>query len=42
MNTTFPGAEWETRSSGDLGFDTEKLVGVEAWLREVAGDKNFR
>ena len=42
MNTTFPGANWETRLPGDLGFDAEKLARVQRWLREVAGDRSFQ
>ena len=34
---TFPGAEWEMRPPGDLGFDAEKLARVQRWLHEVAG-----
>ncbi|MDE2724900.1 MAG: hypothetical protein OXI59_16135 [Gemmatimonadota bacterium] len=42
MDMTFPGAEWETRPPGDLGFDAEKLARVQRWLREVAGDRSFQ
>ena len=42
MDMVFPGADWEAKSPDGLGFDVEKFVGVEAWLREVAGDKKFQ
>ena len=42
MNMTFPGSEWETRPSGDLGFDADKLARVQRWLLEVAGDRPFQ
>ena len=39
---TFPGANWETKPPGDLGFDSDKLARVQRWLREVAGDRSFQ
>ena len=42
MDMIFPGAEWETRPPGELGFDADKLARVQRWLREVAGDRPFQ
>jgi len=42
IKSVFPGKEWERRPPEDLGFSSEKLAAVEAWLKGVAEGSPFR
>jgi hypothetical protein len=42
MDHVFPGKEWECKSPEELGFSSDKLAGVELWLKEIAEGRAFR
>jgi CubicO group peptidase (beta-lactamase class C family) len=42
MERTFPGREWARQRPEEVGFSSERLAAVEAWLHRIAEGEPFR